>query len=230
MIPPRSVSVIVVAAGEGRRMGGSLRKPWVELAGVPVVVRTVERFAALDIAREIVLVVHADDVARAEALRKRFPALRVVAGGAHRVESVRAGLAAVAKDATLVAVQDGVRPLVTEAVIRRTCEAALKTGAALPVVPVLATLKEVGESGSVSRTVAREKLFEAQTPQVFRAEILRRAYDALGDNSVTDDAQAVERLGHAVAAVEGSRHNIKITTPDDLKVAELLLQVESHSR
>ncbi len=230
MIPPRSVSVIVVAAGEGRRMGGALRKPWMELGGVPVVVRTVERFAALDVVREIVLVVHPDDVARAEALRKRFPSLRVVPGGAHRVESVRAGLAAVAEDATLVAVQDGVRPLVTEAVIRRTCEAALKVGAALPVVPVAATLKEVDGSGVVTRTVAREKLFEAQTPQVFRAELVRRAYDALGNNDVTDDAQAVERLGHAVAAVEGSRHNIKITTPEDLKVAELLLQVESHSR
>jgi 2-C-methyl-D-erythritol 4-phosphate cytidylyltransferase len=226
MIPPRSVSVIVVAAGEGRRMGGSLRKPWLELAGVPVVARTVERFASLDFTRDIILVVHPDDVARAEALGKRFPALCVVQGGAHRVESVRAGIAAVSKDATLVAVQDGVRPLVTEAVIRRTCEAALKTGAALPVVPVLATLKEVGESGSVSRTVAREKLFEAQTPQVFRVELLRRAYDALGDANVTDDAQVVEKLGHAVAAVEGSRHNIKITTPEDLKLAELFLRME----
>ncbi len=230
MIPAKSVSVIVVAAGEGRRMGGALRKPWMELAGVPVVVRTLDRFASLEITRELVLVVHPDDVARAEALCTRFPALRVVPGGAHRVESVRAGLAAVSKDATLVAVQDGVRPLVTEAVIRRTCEAALKTGAALPVVPVLATLKEVGESGVVSRTVGRERLFEAQTPQVFRAELLRRAYDALGDTSVTDDAQAVEKLGHAVAAVEGSRHNIKITTPEDLRVAELLLQVEGRSR
>ena len=226
-IPAKSVSVIIVAAGAGRRMGGAVRKPWMELAGTPVVVRTLEKFAALDLTREIILVVHPDDAARAEALRKGFPALRVALGGEDRVASVRAGLATVAEDATLVAVQDGVRPLVSEAVIRRTCEAALKTGAALPVVPVLATLKEVDGSGLVSRTVAREKLCEAQTPQVFRAELLRRAYDALAGADVTDDAQAVERLGHAVATVEGSRHNIKITTPEDVRLAELFLRMEA---
>jgi 2-C-methyl-D-erythritol 4-phosphate cytidylyltransferase len=141
-------------------------------------------------------------------------------------------LALVAKEASLIAIQDGVRPLVTEEVIRRACVAAFETGAAIPVVPVAGTLKEVPAApatggaafGLIARTVPRRNLYEAQTPQVFRAEVIRRAYDELRDPDVTDDAQAVERLGLPVAVVEGSAHNIKITTPEDLQLAEVLLR------
>ena len=228
MIHANSVSVIVVAAGAGTRMRSDVRKPWLDLAGVPVVVRTIGRFAPLEFVREIILVVHPDDVARAEALRATCPKLLVAPGGDHRVDSVRRGLALVSKGCELVAVQDGVRPFVTEALIRRTCEAALETGAALPVAPVPATLKEVRRGSSrVERTVPREGLFEAQTPQVFRVELLRRAYESPGASDVTDDAQAVERLGEPVATVEGARHNIKITTPEDLALAETILRMEA---
>ena len=221
----RPLSVVVVAAGEARRMAAGVRKPWLTVAGDAVVAHTVRRFASLDITREIVLVVHPDDLPRAESLRERFADLAVTAGGATRVASVRNGLALVAPDADLIAVHDGVRPLVTEDVIRRVVERAREIGAAIPVVPVRATLKEVeGEGDRIVRTAPRERLFEAQTPQVFRAELLRRAYEKAADtDDVTDDAQLVERLGLPVATVPGSVHNIKITTPEDLKLAEILL-------
>jgi 2-C-methyl-D-erythritol 4-phosphate cytidylyltransferase len=212
-------------------MRSELRKPWLSVAGEPVVVHTLRRFARLEITREIILVVHPEDVVRANDLVRGFPALWVTPGGESRVASVRAGLARVSPDAQLIAIQDGVRPLVDEELILRTCRAAFEWGAAVPVIPVSATLKEVpappakGDPDArwIVRTVPRENLCEAQTPQVFRADLIRRAYAALADADVTDDAQAVERLGERVAAVPGSVHNIKITTPDDLKLAEMLL-------
>jgi 2-C-methyl-D-erythritol 4-phosphate cytidylyltransferase len=230
-LPGHSVSVVVAAGGEGRRMRSELRKPWLSVAGEPVVVHTLRRFARLEITREIILVVHPEDVVRANDLVRGFPALWVTPGGESRVASVRAGLARVSPDAQLIAIQDGVRPLVDEELILRTCRAAFEWGAAVPVIPVSATLKEVpappakGDPDArwIVRTVPRENLCEAQTPQVFRADLIRRAYAALADADVTDDAQAVERLGERVAAVPGSVHNIKITTPDDLKLAEMLL-------
>ena len=224
-IDPRSVSVVVVAAGSGLRMGASVRKPWLDLAGAPVVVHVLRRFAALDLTREIVLVVHPDDVSRAGTLRVEFPSLKVVKGGRHRADSVRAGLDAASADVPLVAIQDAARPLVDADVIVRVCEAARKTGAAIPTMPLAGTIKEVAPGeGWISRTVPRGGLFEAQTPQVFKAELIRRAYRELTDLDVTDDAQAVERLGEKVAAVAGSKFNFKITTPEDLKLAEALLK------
>lgn len=210
-------------------MHSDVRKPWLTVAGEPVVVHVLKRFAALPITREVILVVHPEDVARAEALKGRFHALHVTAGGEHRVASVRAGLACVSDDARLIVVQDGVRPLVDEDVIRRTCEAALEKGAAIPVVPVRGTLKEIpvkpsaSDPALIARTAAREGLYEAQTPQVFHANILRKAYSELDDTRVTDDAQVIERLGGAVTAVPGSPLNIKITTPEDLRACEALL-------
>jgi len=225
------VSVVIAAGGESRRMHSELRKPWLSVAGEPVVVHTIRRFAGLDLTREIILVVHRGDLRRAKSLVRRFASLRVTPGGESRVASVRAGLELVSADAELIAVQDGVRPLTDEELILRTCRAAFESGAAIPVIPVAATLKEVQATPAkaepdvhwIARTVPRENLYEAQTPQVFRAELIRRAYAELADADVTDDAQAVERLGERVAAVPGSVHNIKITTPDDLKLAEMLL-------
>lgn len=222
-----SVSVVVVAAGQSRRMDGSLRKPWLEIAGTPILVHTLRRFAPLSLTREIILVLHRDDLERGEALEAEFENLRITVGGKHRPASVRAGLELVSAEAQLVAIQDGVRPVVEEDLILRTCRAAQETGAAIPVVPVLATLKEVSSHAGgrrVSRTVPRTALHEAQTPQVFRPQLIRRAYAPLTCDDTTDDAQLVERLGEPVAAVEGSARNIKITTPEDLKIAELLLR------
>ena len=221
--------MIVAAAGAGVRMRTDVRKPWLALADAPVVVHVLHRFARLDITREMILVVHPQDVVRAQALREKFDSLRVTAGGEHRVASVRAGLELASNEAALIAVQDGVRPLVDEEVIRRTCKAAYESGAAIPVIPVRGTLKEVSTEPTASGparivgTSSREDLYEAQTPQVFRAELIRKAYAELDDTSVTDDAQVVERSGGAVVAVPGSIHNIKITTPEDLELAEALL-------
>ena len=229
MLGEKSVSVVVAAAGVGMRMRSDVRKPWLIVAGEPIVVHVLKRFATLDITREMILVVHPEDVARAEALREKFDSLQVTVGGEHRVASVRAGLELVSNETALIAIQDGVRPLVDEDVIRRTCEAAYDAGAAIPVIPVRGTLKEIpaepvtAGAALVAGTASRDNLYEAQTPQVFRAELIRKAYAELDDTSVTDDAQVVERSGGAVAAVPGSVRNIKITTPEDLALAEALL-------
>ena len=204
-------------------MVSSMRKPWIEVAGAPVVVHTIRRFASLDIVREIILVVHPDDLSRAEALREEFDSLVTTVGGDDRPQSVRNGLELVSTGAQLVAIQDGVRPFVDEELIRTVCLVACKTGAAIPAVPVRATLKEAADDAVISRTVSREGFYEAQTPQVFRTELIRRAYDELTDSNVTDDAQVVERIGEKVVITPGSTHNIKLTTPDDLKLAEVLL-------
>ena len=230
-LPERSVSVIVVAAGIGRRMGGSMHKAWLPLDGVPVVEHTLSRFASLPLTRDMVLVVHADDRERARTTAERFEGLLVVTGGEHRTDSVRAGLEAVDARTPLIAIQDGVRPLVERELIERVCLVAHQTGAAIPGIPLHGTIKEVDPQvdthadavGRIVRTVCRERLYEAQTPQVFRADLLRRAYRQLKDDSITDDAQAVSATGFDVTLVAGSPHNLKITTPEDLRVAELLL-------
>ena len=205
-------------------MRSELRKPWLSVAGDALVVHVLRRFAEFEPTREMILDVHPGDLDRGEALRERFDGLKVTAGGETRVASVRAGLTLASDDVELVAVQDGVRPLLTEDLIRRTCAAAAEHGAAIPVVPVAATIKEVS-SETIVRTVPREGLYEAQTPQVFRTELLRRGYAELADDNVTDDAQVVERLGERVAVVPGLVHNIKITTPEDLRLAKILLSV-----
>jgi 2-C-methyl-D-erythritol 4-phosphate cytidylyltransferase len=224
---------IIVAGGQGTRLGGPRAKQFLELAGRPVIVHTLQRFEDCAAVDEIILVLPTSEIAAFEQEARRWPLskpLRLVAGGASRAESVWRGLQTVnAATAELVAAHDGVRPFVTPEEITQTLAAAALHGAAVLVAPVVDTIKETRD-GVIVATPARASLRRALTPQCFRYDILRRAYEQAGNLSAaaTDDSLLVERLGVPVSIVEGSPRNIKITTPEDLALAETLL-LQRHS-
>lgn len=219
---------IIVAAGRGERAGAGRAKQFRELAGAPVLVHTLRRFDECASIDESVAVVPAEEIAQFEAsarthgLRKLA---RVVAGGATRTDSVRRGLEAAAATAYVVAVHDGVRPLVKPSEIDSVVRAAEEAGAAILVAPVVDTIKEVA-AGEIVRTFERGRLRRALTPQCFRRDLLRRACELAleEDADATDDSALVERLGVSVVAVEGDPRNIKLTRAEDFALAEILLQ------
>jgi 2-C-methyl-D-erythritol 4-phosphate cytidylyltransferase len=220
---------IIVAAGRGSRAGGVRAKQFREISGIPVIIHTLSRFERSETIRESVVVLpeeaceEFDSLAAAHGLRKLA---RAVGGGQTRAESVWRGLESLSRVGVgVVAVHDGVRPFVTPEEIDRTVRAAEESGAAVLAAPAVETVKEV-EGGWVVGTPARARLWQAQTPQCFRYELLLRAYEqpgALGAE-VTDCSALVERLGVGVRVVEGGAHNVKITTPRDFALAEILLQ------
>lgn len=222
---------IVVAAGKGTRLGATRPKQFLELDGLPVIVHTLRQFERCTEIDEVVVVLAADEIARFQTLAQQFglqKVSRVIAGGATRAQSVRCGLAVI-DEAELIAVHDGVRPFVTPAEIDRVMAAARFTGAAILVAPVADTIKEIKDD-LVVRTLPRAQLRRALTPQCFRFDILKRAYDQLTEIEsegieVTDDCLLVERLGVEIAAIEGSARNIKITRVEDLALGEALLRL-----
>jgi len=214
---------IIVAAGRGERMGAGRPKAFLELAGETLLARAAAAFAAAPSVTGIVAVVPGSELAPARVLLAPLAKLRaVVPGGERRQDSVREGLKQVPQGfAGVVLVHDAARPLVAVALIEDVVAAAADVGAALPVVPLVDTVKRV-RAGRVVETLDRGELAAAQTPQGFRIEVLTAAYErAYRDQlTVTDEAMAVERLGHAVAVVAGSADNRKLTTPEDLAWAE----------
>ena len=220
---------IVVAAGKGTRLGGNQPKQFLELCGVPIIIHTLRQFERCKEINEIIVVVSAEGTAAFSSLAQKFKLSKlsgVVAGGATRAQSVRRGLNAISS-AEIVAVHDGVRPFVTPDEIDRVVTAARADGAAILVAPVADTIKDI-ENGRVKRTPPRTNLRRALTPQCFRYDLLKRAYDQLDEveaagDEVTDDSLLVERLGAEIIAVEGSARNIKITREEDLVVAEAIL-------
>jgi 2-C-methyl-D-erythritol 4-phosphate cytidylyltransferase len=223
------VAVLVLAAGRGERFGAGQPKAFQPLAGRPLVVHAVEALAACATIDAIVPVLPAVEIDRLAAWQwSAIAAGKVVApvaGGAERQDSMRAGLSALPVEVELVAIHDAARPLVRPSDVARVIAAAARSGAALLAVPVRDTLKRVRE-GRVVETPPREGLWAAQTPQVFRAALLREALakaEADGFQG-TDDAQLIERLGCAVEIVEGDPSNLKITWPADLAWAEACLR------
>lgn len=220
-------SAIIVAAGEGKRFGAEMPKQFVEIHGKPLIIHTLQRFENCSAIDEIVLVLAAT---RIEDFRKEAPKFnltklkKIVPGGRTRAQSVFNGLEAVSENTVIVAVHDGARPLVSVEEIAATVKKAAETGAACLVSGVSDTIKEVA-SGKITGTIDRKKLRRALTPQCFRLEILQKAF-AHADSSeeVTDECFLVEKLGYEIAVVEGSARNIKITTPDDLILAETFLK------
>jgi 2-C-methyl-D-erythritol 4-phosphate cytidylyltransferase len=198
---------------------------------MPIIFHTLKPFELCDSIHEVIVVLPAEESAEflAQAGKRGLRKLaRVVPGGATRADSVKRGLQAIrAATAEIVAVHDGVRPFVTVEEIENTIEAARRDGAAILTTPATDTIKRV-EGGTVVETLARQNLRQALTPQCFRYELLRRAYEQIDvtDPSLTDESVLVERLGHRVTVVEGSPRNIKITTPRDFLLAEALLQEE----
>ena len=225
VLPLDHCGAVIVAAGNATRMGG-IDKTMALLGGEPVIVRTVRAFQECEVIKEIVVVTRSDLLIPVSDLCHQFSKVTaVVVGGDNRVASVQNGLNALSAKTHLVAVQDGARPLVSYAVIDRTVRAAHSYGAAVPGVPVKDTIKVVN-GGLVSSTPDRKTLQAVQTPQVFDFDILCGALKKSVEKNweITDDCSAVEKLGVRVRIVEGDERNIKITTPMDLKIAEMLLE------
>jgi 2-C-methyl-D-erythritol 4-phosphate cytidylyltransferase len=219
---------VLVAAGRGERMGAGRPKAFVSLSGRPLLLRAAEAFEAAPEVDAIVAVVPANDQREArDLLAPMRKVTAVVAGGATRQDSVRAGLAALpAGFDGIVLVHDAARALIEPTLISSVVRAAAEAGAAIPVLPLVDTVKRVRDS-AVVETLDRSELAAAQTPQGVRRALLEEALDRAASDgvTVTDEAMAVERLGRRVAAVVGSPRNLKITTPHDLRWAELLLAV-----
>jgi len=215
-----NVSVILPAAGSGDRFGAGRRKIIEPIGDRPVFLATLDAFAGRPDVCQIQLVVPPGDVeeiSRTFGDRLAAAGAALVAGGATRSQSVRNALAGISAEAELVCVHDAVRPCVRGAWIDAVFAAAERTGAAILAWPVHATLKRVSGDHVISETVPREGLWEAQTPQVFRKDLLLAAYAAGAD--ATDDADLMQSLGHPVCVVRGDPRNIKITTPTDLEFA-----------
>ena len=224
-LPSKPCGAVIVAAGTASRMGG-IDKVMATIGGEPMIVRTVRAFQECEVIKEIVIVTRRDLIMPVMDLCHSFDKVKIVlVGGKTRQESVENGVAALSKKIKLVAVQDGARPFVTADVIDRTVRAAGHYGAAAPAIPVKDTIKVVS-GGIVKETPDRSALQAVQTPQVFDVDLLRGALlqAAEEDAQITDDCSAVERLGMSVKIVEGDERNIKVTTPLDLKIAELFLE------
>lgn len=223
---PGKRGIIIVAGGTGSRMGAARPKQFLLLDGMPVLARTINRFAEALPGAPIVVVLPPDQADFWRNLAARFEVAPHIpaTGGASRYESVRNGLAALPDDCDLILVHDGVRPLVSRDLILRTAACADQYDAAVPVVEPVDSYRRIDAEGS--RTVDRARLCIVQTPQAFNAGVLRNAYENPFDEEFTDDASVVERWGHAVFLCEGERTNLKITTPEDLVVAEALLEAE----
>lgn len=221
------LTVIVAAAGAGKRLGLGKNKAFAEVGGLPLLVQCLRMVNDTGMAHKTIVAVGADDVAMTETLLKDyheyFAGLQtaVVAGGAERTDSVKNALELAGSEGW-IAVHDGARPFAGTEVFERTLQAAQQTGAAIAAVPVKNTIKVVDADGFVVNTPQRSSLMAVQTPQIFKAQLLQRAYsdENLKGAAVTDDASLVERLGVKVAVALGSYENIKITTPEDLLLAE----------
>jgi 2-C-methyl-D-erythritol 4-phosphate cytidylyltransferase len=223
---------IIAAAGAGTRMASDRPKQFLLLAGTPVIFHTLKVFEQCDCIDEVIVVLPAAESAGFLSQAGKFGVrklARVVPGGMTRADSVKRGLLAIrSATAEIVAVHDGVRPFVTVEEIESTVTAARAHGAAILVAPVTDTIKQVDDR-SVLRTLQRGGLRRALTPQCFRYELLREAYQRadVTDPSLTDESALVERLGHTVSIVEGSVRNIKITTLEDLAIAEAFLAADN---
>lgn len=216
-------STIIVAGGSGKRLGGPVPKQFQSVKGRPLLMWTIDAFHRYDAAMPLIVVLPKEhfEIWRALCMGHRFfIEHQVVAGGEQRYHSVKAGLEKVEGDG-LVAVHDGVRPLVSTGLIGRCFDAAHQQGAAIPVVPVVPSVRETTADGS--RALDRSKLLAVQTPQCFHADLLRKAFALPYDPTFTDEATMVERLGVKVNLVEGEENNIKVTTALDMKLAEAFL-------
>jgi len=223
------VSCIVAAGGSGSRMGAEKNKLFLELAGRPVIAYTLMALEQSELIDEIILSAREEDMMELRRIAEEYAISKlstIVRGGAHRAASVKSALSAVSKEATVVAVHDGARPLIEEKHIHNAVVEAAKGGAAAVGVRPKCTLKQADENGFITETVDRSVMFEIQTPQVFGKDIILKAYEAAEDilAQATDDCSLVERLGVRIRVVEGSYRNIKVTTPEDIVIAESLLE------
>lgn len=222
-----NVGVVIVAAGNGTRMRSSVRKPYIELKGIPILQYTLRTFIDLDEVQEIVLVVHEEEVERTRSLVNVFDSnkIRIQIGGQERHHSVMAGLSAMSEYVTHVLIHDGARPFVSKDLIKRLIAELKDKDAVIPAVPVKDTIKVV-QNDRITHTPERQGLWAAQTPQAFSLVLLQEAYRKINLETmrVTDDASLLEQLGHTVYIITGEGTNIKITSPEDLIYGEAILR------
>lgn len=215
---------IIVAGGSGKRMQSSIPKQFLLLNGLPVLMHTLNRFYEFDPSIELILVLPEDQISYWQQLCKQYRfevSHKIVTGGETRFHSVRKGIRAITGNG-VVAIHDGVRPLIDKKTLQNCFVMAAEKGNAIPVVSVVESVREI--NGTANRAVNRENLALVQTPQCFQAEILNKAFTQDYCPDFTDDASVVEKTGLGINLCEGNRINIKITTPEDLQIAELLLK------
>ena len=229
MEQPR-VGVIIVAGGSGKRMGGALPKQFSIIGGKPILAHTINAFRKALPASRIVVVLSAEYIEFWKNLSARFEVAKhsVVEGGKERFYSVKNGIEALSDAVDLIAVQDGVRPFATKELILRTVACAVENGSAIPVVKAVDSYREV--EGNTSHIIDRTPLRIVQTPQIFAAPVLRAAYDTEFRAEFTDDASVVEFSSERVSLCEGDYLNIKITTPNDLALAEAIIAMQSQEK
>lgn len=229
------VNVVIVAAGKGTRLQSELPKPFLSVADRPILVHTLRRFTPIEMVRRIVVVVAAErETLCQEVLHTHGPwpqPITVVHGGAERQDSVRNGLAALEPQCEIVVIHDAARPFISVEAIQRSIDAAAETGSAVVATPVRDTIKRTDAQHTIRETVSRHDLWLAQTPQTFRVEVIRAAHRWAQQRNIagTDDATLVEQMGQPVRIVPGDALNFKITTPDDLALAQAVLQIGSSS-
>jgi len=225
------VSVIIPAAGLSLRMGTKIRKPYKTIGKKPIIFYTLEKFYKLKCIKEIILVVNKKDltsvVKKWSEKLKGYKVTKIISGGRRRQDSVYNGLCNLTSDTNIVLIHDAVRPLVNNKIIKSVIEKVEDKGAAIVAVPMKATVKKVNSNLRIIKTVPRQNLWMAQTPQGFKRDIITKSYDKIRKTNIeyTDDAEVVEKCGYTVEIVAGSDDNIKITTREDLKLAESLLKV-----
>jgi 2-C-methyl-D-erythritol 4-phosphate cytidylyltransferase len=223
------VVAVIPAGGSGTRMGADVPKQFLPLGGVPMLLHSLRAFDRAPSVDTVILVVQRDERRRALTdVIERYgvkKVQKVIAGGETRQQSVYNGLKETDPDVEIVVVHDAVRPFVTDDLIEQSIEAARKGSGAIVAVPMKDTPKQAGLDRQIQRTLDRNSLWMAQTPQTFRRDVLLEAYEkaAIEHLQATDDAALVERLGHKVGIVAGTWENIKITTPEDLIIAEAIL-------
>lgn len=229
MFKEKNVAAIIVAAGRGSRMGSKLPKQYMSIAGKTILDTTLYKFEKSNEIDEIILIVNKDDMdyVKTEIAINYEKVTKVKAGGSTRTESVFEGIKAVGDDCGIVLIHDGVRPFVSYNLISNCVEGAYDFKACIPVTDIVDTIKEVSEDGIVNTTLNRAVLKAVQTPQAFDYELLRDCYiRAMTEDTIfTDDASIAEYYGHKVKTIEGLPKNMKITTPLDLRIAEIFASI-----
>ena len=224
------VTAIVLAAGRGLRFRSKIPKPLVKINAKPIIIYSLEALNKHPLVKDIIVVVNPRNQAGIAAKLKQYrirKAKQIVRGGLRRQDSVRNALKFIDRRADLVLIHDSGRPFIDKKMVTSVINEAKRSDAAIVGVPVKATVKEVRSKNTVKRTLNRENLWEIQTPQVFKRDLILKAYNKFGDKDVTDDAMLVEKLGAKVSVVMGSYNNIKITTPEDLIIARAICRTES---
>ena len=224
-----TASLIIVAAGSGKRMKSKIPKPFISINGKPIIIHTLEKFRNIPCIKEIILVLQKNDIdwviKKYGNVLAKLDVTKIVAGGKRRQDSVYNGLISSNINSDLIIIHDVVRPFVTKEIILSAINTAKKYGAAVPAIPAKDTIKLIGQNNIVKNTFNRQSLYQVQTPQVFKRAILLKAYRKSLKTGflATDDSQIVEMAGFPVHMVKGGEGNIKITTPADISIAKAFL-------